>query len=91
VPPVFDAREGYAVARLAKCDYFTIDVLDIATAAVLTADEGSFHALLCTEGDGVLRYGNETVSYRRGDALFLPAGLGEYTLQGASKMLVTTV
>lgn len=89
--PHFAERAGYAEARLAKCDYFTIDALDIATAATLTVEKSSFHALLCTEGEGTLCYGDETVSYRRGDALFLPAGLGDYTLKGCSRVLITTV
>lgn len=89
--PVFTSKDGYAVARLAKCPYFTIDALNITDVATLTADESSFHALLCTEGEGTLHCGNARIFYRRGDALFLPAGLGEYMLAGTGKMLLTRI
>ena len=89
--PVFTPKNGYAVAKLAKCPYFTIDALHITDAAALVADKSSFHALLCTEGEGTLCYGDGRIPYRRGDALFLPAGLGEYALTGMGKVLLTYI
>ncbi|MBE6595140.1 MAG: class I mannose-6-phosphate isomerase [Ruminococcaceae bacterium] len=89
--PVFTEREGYATARLARNDYFTIDALRIAVSATLTAGEESFHALLCTAGAGTLRWGEQSLTYKKGDALFLPAGLGKYTLFGECEMLLTHV
>ena len=50
--------------HLAKCDYFTVDV--VAGGYTGTADETSFVSLLITEGEGRLTCGGETVQAKKG-------------------------
>ena len=75
--------------HLAKCDYFTVDV--VAGGHNGTADETSFVSLLITEGEGRLTCGGETVQAKKGDSFFITAGSGAYTLTGSCKALLTTV
>ena len=60
--------------HLAKCDYFTVDV--VAGGYTGTADETSFVSLLITEGEGRLTCGGETVQAKKGDSFFITAGSG---------------
>ncbi len=75
--------------HLAKCDYFTVDV--VAGGHTGTADETSFVSLLITEGEGRLTCGGETVQAKKGDSFFITAGSGAYALTGSCKALLTTV
>lgn len=75
--------------HLAKCDYFTVDV--VAGGHTGTADETSFVSLLITEGEGCLTCGGETVQAKKGDSFFITAGSGAYALTGSCKALLTTV
>ena len=75
--------------HLAKCDYFTVDV--VAGGHTGTADETSFVSLLITEGEGHLTCGGETVQAKKGDSFFITAGSGAYALTGSCKALLTTV
>lgn len=75
--------------HLAACSYFTVDVAkDGFTGA---ASERSFVSLLIVEGEGLLTCGRESIPFRKGESYLLPAGSGEYTLQGTYEALVTTV
>ena len=75
--------------HLAKCDYFTVDV--VAGGHTGTADETSFVSLLITEGEGRLTCSGETVQAKKGDSFFITAGSGAYALTGSCKALLTTV
>ena len=75
--------------HLAKCDYFTVDV--VAGGHTGTADETSFISLLIIEGEGCLTCGGETVQAKKGDSFFITAGSGAYALTGSCKALLTTV
>lgn len=84
-------KEGYSSKRLASCDYFTVDALDIRTTAELTADASSFHSLLVLEGYVMLQYRGRDMKISKGDSLFIPAGFGGYSIVGECKLLLTTV
>ena len=76
---------------LAKCGYFTARLLDVAGSAPLCADGESFHSLLCLSGSGAVICGGGAVPFAKGDSLFLPAGLGAYTIAGRAQLVLTTL
>ena len=76
-------------SHLAQCEYFTVDAKDGAFED--TADEKSFVSLLITDGEGELTCGGETVTVKKGDSFFLPAGSGSYAVRGTCQTLVTRV
>lgn len=84
-----------AVPHLAKCDYFTVDKLNLdgtmMKKIIGTITEDSFANILIMEGEGVITCGRESVSFRKGDSLFLPAGSGEFQVEGKCEALVTTI
>ena len=75
--------------HLARCDYFTVDLLAAPQAATCGAE--SFLSLLILDGEGEVRCGGETVRAKKGDSLFLPAGSGEARLTGTLRALVTRI
>lgn len=75
--------------HLARCDYFTVDLLAAPQAAPCGAE--SFLSLLILDGEGEVRCGGETVRAKKGDSLFLPAGSGEVRLTGTLRALATRI
>lgn len=75
--------------HLARCDYFTVDLLAAPQAALCGTE--SFLSLLIFDGEGEVRCGGETVRAKKGDSLFLPAGSGEVRLTGTLRALATRI
>lgn len=84
-------EEGYLDTLLASCDYFTVHRLELQTGARLEADAASFHSLLALAGETELNTPAMSLILRPGDSVFLPAGMGEYRLEGSGTILLTTV
>ena len=76
---------------LAACPYFSVKRILINGAHIGHASERSFHALLFLSGEGTVEANGTTVAYRKGDSIFLPAGIGEYHIRGNGEVLITTL
>lgn len=81
--------------HLAECDYFTVDKLNLdgrmLKKAGGTVSEDSFAHFLFVEGSGTIACGGEEVDFKKGDSLFLPAGSGEFQVEGKCEALITTI
>lgn len=75
--------------HLGSCRYFTTDGHDGPFEA--TCDGTSFHALLCTDGEGTLTFGYETRKIQKGQCFFIPAGSGTYRVDGTCHTLTACV
>ena len=84
-----------AYPHIADCDYFTVDKLELdgAVKKKLAGEVGpeSFVSILILDGEGAVTNNGESVSYQKGDSLFLPAGSGAYEIEGVCDALVTTI
>ena len=76
-------------AHLARCVYFTVDRMDGNFSDI--CDDESFTSLVVIDGAGEIICGTETVTFRKGDSLFLPAESGTYRVNGACSLLRTRV
>lgn len=85
---VFD---GYTRTALAGWDYFSADLLVIDTQAQLYCGNESFQCLLAVSGDFELFWRGESISLNEAGCVFIPAGMGEYTLRGRGKILLTDI
>ncbi len=70
---------------LADCDYFRVKRLTAATKGLVGED--SFTALLVVDGSATLTYDGGEMELSQYDCLFMPAGMGEYTLSGDFEIL----
>lgn len=83
---------GWTKKRLAKCEYFTVDVINVDTSAALEADKSSFVNILVLDGGCVLSSeGNDAVELKKGDSVFIPAGLGKFELTGKCSAVMTHI
>ena len=83
---------GWTKKRLAKCEYFTVDVINVDTSAALEADKSSFVNILVPDGGCVLSSeGNDAVELKKGDSVFIPAGLGKFELTGKCSAVMTHI
>ncbi len=83
---------GYSRTLLASCEYFTVCEMEITSQVQMDADLTSFHSILCLDGEAVLLNGEvELVSIKKGGSVFVPAGMGKYTIKGKCKILFTRV
>ncbi|WP_312692167.1 type I phosphomannose isomerase catalytic subunit [Caproiciproducens sp.] len=86
-------RDGDCVRTLlASCSYFTVNRMELSGKIKMTTDSSSFHSILCVSGRGELCHGGKApVSVQKGDSIFVPAGMGDYTVAGDLAFLHTTV
>lgn len=83
---------GWTKKRLAKCEYFTVDVINVDTSAALEADKSSFVNILVLDGGCVLSSeGNDAVELKKGDSVFIPAGLGKFELTSKCSAVMTHI
>ena len=88
-------RSGKSYPHVADCDYFTVDKLNLDGSMMKKMEgvvtEDSFVSILVLDGKGKLTCGSESISYEKGDSLFLTAGSGAYQIEGGCDALVTTI
>lgn len=84
------AVPGGKVQPLASCKYFTTRRLDVENEMTLNVDETSFVSLVVTQGSGEI-LGENTVTFTKGDSLFVPAGSGNVTVKGSCTLIETRV
>ncbi|MBQ4153106.1 MAG: class I mannose-6-phosphate isomerase [Oscillospiraceae bacterium] len=85
-------QDGATKTLLASCSYFTTEAVTVEDEATFVADEKTFQSLLILEGEAVLTSdGNDEVTARKGESIFIPAEMGSYTVKGKCELLFTTV
>ena len=91
--PIIKSGSGYP--HIADCDYFTVDKLyldgNLTYRMQGTVYDTSFLSILILDGEGTISNKGEKVSYRKGDSLFLPAGCGDWQIEGRCDALLTTI
>ncbi len=77
--------------RLAACKYFTTDKLTVEGEMEITVDKASFCSLIVMDGGGTLAGPENTVEFKAGDSLFIPAGSGAVKISGRCSLAKTSV
>ena len=85
-----DLVKGCKLSLLAKCDYFTTYHLELKDweAVEFKAPEESFRSLTVLSGSIRLEAGEEEMDLAKGETVFLPVGMGDYTLMGEAECLM---
>lgn len=84
-------REGREGELLAASEYFKVERLKLEGEATVTANKDSFVSLICLEGECLMTFDGESYTVTKGDSYFLPAGMGEVTLNGNADMIISRV
>lgn len=72
---------------LGSCRYFAVKEIPVSGEKTLVADGKSYHALVVVAGELTLSANGYCEKMVTGETLFIPAGLGEYTLSGSATVL----
>lgn len=79
---------GCTITPLVNWEYFYTEKIDLRTLSQHYVTEKSFHAIVVLAEDVVLRSPNSILFLSKGESVFLPAGMGEYKLEGPGSVLV---
>ncbi len=75
---------------LCRCKYFETERIQIATGCTFYVLDNSFQILMCMDGYGeiqAIEEGQESIRFKKGDTLFLPAGIGKCYIFGKAVLL----
>ncbi len=74
---------------LCRCKYFETEKIIVSKGFSFTVGSGSFQVLLCVDGEGGLEVdsNNKPLRFRKGQCIFIPAGLGRCHVIGECKVL----
>jgi len=72
-----------------SCEYFAVKEVKISGSQTFCADENSYHALIAVDGEAELITENSKQRIKTGETVFVPASLGEYTVEGKATVLLT--
>lgn len=73
---------------LCRCKYFETERIQVSSVCEFTVLDTSFQVLLCLDGEGTAASPQgETVSFGKGDCLFIPADMGRCRLHGQMELL----
>ncbi len=83
-------KNGYQQQCLCKCSYFCTTLLTIQTTCKLNdvmPKQDTFQVLLCIDGTGTLQSVGNSLSFHKGDCLFLPANCDCSVIHGTANLL----
>lgn len=83
--------DGAVRTELTACDLFKMYNLKISDSFESVADETSFVSLLCLEGSAEVECGEKTLSFKKGESIFIPASVGRFSVKGETEILETRV
>lgn len=74
---------------LCRCRYFETERIQISMAISFSVNEASFQVLLCLDGRGGIEtdHSPKPLRFKKGDCIFLPAGIGRYHIVGELELL----
>lgn len=79
----------FTMTEMFECTYFRAYKLDIRKIVKLNCGADSFQHLLCVEGDGEIIHHGKRFEIHCGDSYFLPAGMGDYSICGNCRVLLS--
>lgn len=89
--PVTEKGDGYEVTELVNCDIFKSYSVKIDSEYSDKCGEESFVSLLSLDGDFTFSCGETELSLNKGESIFIPANMGEYTVKGKGEILKVTL
>ena len=78
---------AYQEDKRTSCEYFSCESVSLSGARKMTADKKSFVALVIMDGS----FCCDGANYQKGDTVFIPAGYGEFTVEGQAKFIAVRV
>ena len=86
-----DIIPGLDMKLLAECEYFTAYHATLKGEASLKAGSESFQTFTVLSGSLKLTSGDTVLDFYKGESVFIPAGLGIYTLTGDATFILSKI
>lgn len=88
-PRKVDYYYGCAREILCRCRYFETERILVSLGVVFTVTECSFQVLLCLNGEGGMSWGEmaRPIRFKKGDCIYIPAGVGRCHILGNTELL----
>lgn len=83
--------KDFDLTVLAQCELFKVSRFVLHGSCRLTAGSDSFHSLLVLDGEIKIIYDTEEFNFIKGDSIYIPAGMEEYTVSGRGEFILTTL
>lgn len=83
--------KDYDLTILAQCELFKVSRFVLHGSCRLTAGSDSFHSLLVLDGEIKIIYDTKEFNFIKGDSIYVPAGMEEYTVSGRGEFILTTL
>ncbi len=80
---------GCSRELLGRCEYFEMERIQVSKGFSFTVSENSYQIILCVDGDGGLEAPDQRkpLRFKKGDCIFLPAGIGRCHILGDTTIL----
>lgn len=94
MPPIAGdeiSHGGWSEKQLASCEYFDVSRIVVKENWQITVDEKSFAHLLVLEGSFTLCFKGGEMPLKKGDSIFMPAGMGNCCAVGEGSIILTKI
>lgn len=81
---------GCSREHLCRCKYFDVEKIQVTKGFTFSVMDYSFQIIMCLDGGGqieIMDAGHNPVRFKKGETMFLPAGLGRCVLSGKTELL----
>ena len=89
-PRIIHYSSGTSREDLCRCRYFDVEKIRTTMGFTFSVMDDSFQILMCIEGEGGIETMNsdgKSIRFKKGETMFLPAGLGKCVLFGRTTLL----
>ncbi|MDF9824304.1 mannose-6-phosphate isomerase [Breznakia sp. PF5-3] len=86
-----ESFDGYSDTLLAASEYFTTNEYEVEKEVALRADETSFQSIIILHGEGKVVSEKQTLDFKMGDSIFVPAGFGDFKVIGKCSFIKTNL
>lgn len=76
---------------LAKCKYFTVEKAVCDAEIKIRLSKACFRSLIAVSGSGTVEVNGNSLSFEKGDSIFVPAQDGECTVRGVCEIIISYV
>ena len=91
VPSDYEVDEVGAGTVLSRCKYFEAVIYHIEREQRIRFENDRFHAVVCINGNGLLKFNGSTMPIEAGESVFVPAADGMFAVEGALSIIVSYI
>jgi len=84
---VYEASDNASLKILVANKYFCVEFYQVTGNIQQNTSYSQFHAYICINGEGIINYGNGSISLNKGETVLVPSCMGEYGIEGRLNLI----